>query len=78
MKQMDPSVKKIKKRAQGSLLATSVQAKAKLGWNNQLLVRFGKLSSAEMEEINESNRMRTDCYNLGVRDCTILDVNGTA
>jgi hypothetical protein len=40
VKRMAPSVEKIKKRAQGSALSTSVQAKAKLGWNTQLLARW--------------------------------------
>jgi hypothetical protein len=40
---MAPLVKKIMKRAQGSALSSSVQAKAKLGWNTQLLGRFNKL-----------------------------------
>jgi hypothetical protein len=71
IKRMDASVEKIKKRAQGSLIPTSVQAKAKLGWNKQLLVRFGKLKF-------DSNDNLLDCYNLGVRDMTKLDVNGTA
>jgi len=71
IKQLNPSVQKIKKRAQGSY-------SAKLGWNNQLLVRFGKLPSAELEKLKDSNGNLPDCYNLGVRDCTKLDVNGTA
>ena len=78
IKRLTPSVEKIKKRAQGNLSAMSVQAKAKLGWNNQLLVRFGKLPTAELEKLKDSNGSLPDCYNLGVRDCTKLDVNGTA
>jgi hypothetical protein len=78
IKRMKPSVEKIKKRAQGSLSATSVQAKAKLGWNIQLLVRFGKLSPAELDNCKDSNGNLPDCYSLGVRDCTRLNVDGTA
>jgi hypothetical protein len=73
---MKPSVEKIKNRAQGSLSVMSVQAKAKLGWNIQLLVRFGKVSHAEQDNHKDSNGNLPD--SLGVRDCTRLNVNGTA
>jgi hypothetical protein len=68
IKRLKPSVEKIKKPSQGSLEATVVQAKAKLGWNNQLLVHFGKLSPAKLDELKNTNGELPDCYNLGVQD----------
>jgi hypothetical protein len=31
----------------------------------------------ELEDLNDTNSNLSDCYNLGVRDMTKLDVNGT-
>jgi hypothetical protein len=78
VKRLDASVEKIKKRAQGSLLSTSVQARAKLGWNTQLLVRFGKLSDVALEGLKDEQGHLPDYYNLGLRDCTKLNECGTA
>jgi hypothetical protein len=71
-------VEKIKKCCQGSLSAKLVQAKAKLGWNNQLLARFGKLSSVQSDQLKNEKGVLPDCYSLGFQDMTKLDVNRTA
>jgi hypothetical protein len=53
MKRMKPVVGKVKKQAQGSTDPTSRWARARLGFNTQVLIRFGKLPEEEFERIRE-------------------------
>jgi hypothetical protein len=55
MKRLKPSVRKVKKQAQGSSDPTSKWARARLGFNTQFLIRFGKLPEEEFDKIRERN-----------------------
>ncbi len=55
MKRLKPSVRKVKKQAQGSTDPTSKWARARLGFNTQFLIRFGKLPEEEFEKIRQRN-----------------------
>ena len=55
MKRLKPSVRKVKKQAQGSTDPTSKWARARLGFNTQVLIRFGKLPEEEFEKIRQKN-----------------------
>jgi hypothetical protein len=56
MQRLKPSVRKVKKQAQGSTDPTSKKwALARLGFNTQVLIRFGKLPEEEFEKIRQRN-----------------------
>jgi hypothetical protein len=55
MKRLKPSIRKVKKQAQGSTDPTSKWARARLGFNTQILIRSGKLPEEEFEKIRQKN-----------------------
>jgi hypothetical protein len=55
MKRLKPLVQKVKKQAQGSTDPTSKRARARLGFNTQVLIRFGKLPEEAFKKIRQRN-----------------------
>jgi hypothetical protein len=55
MKRLKPSVRKVKKQAQGSTNQTSKWARARLAFNTRFVIRFGKLPEEEFEKIRQKN-----------------------
>jgi hypothetical protein len=55
MKRLKPLVRKVKKQAQGSTDPTYKWARAKLGFNTQVLIRFGKLPEEAFKKIWQRN-----------------------
>jgi hypothetical protein len=55
MKRLKPVVRKVKKQAQGSNNPTSKWAQARVNFNRQVLIRFGKLPEEELEKIRQKN-----------------------
>jgi hypothetical protein len=55
MKRLKPVVRKVKKQAQGSNDPTCKWARARVNFNTQVLIRFGKLPEEEFEKIWQKN-----------------------
>jgi hypothetical protein len=59
MKRLKPSVRKVKKQAQGSTDPTSKWAGARLGFNTHFFIRFEKLPEQEFEKIRQKKWCHT-------------------
>jgi hypothetical protein len=55
LQRLGPQIKKVERRSQGSDDPTSAWARARWYWNTQLLIRFDRLPSEEIEKLKDAN-----------------------